>query len=186
YGLVKREKQNIFLGRFFIDFEEKALIRQKTSDLKYVTEKSTPITDMPQLGDDVVITVRNKNSSNMMSAEINFYKNSELIASSELSNHSFLPFIEAVEKVEESPEILVYPQYIPKNTVSLPAGWQVGMKLEALDVKTPNLICVATVERLIAQLGKLFDSTLMAGEIINDYWDMRILQIFHPIGLLVC
>jgi hypothetical protein len=62
------------LGRFFIDFEEKALIRQKTSDLKYVTEKSTPITDMPQLGDDVVITVRNKNSSNMMSAEINFYK----------------------------------------------------------------------------------------------------------------
>jgi hypothetical protein len=35
-----------------------------------------------------------------------------------LSNHSFLPFIEAVEKVEESPEILVYPQYIPKNTVN--------------------------------------------------------------------
>ena len=61
-----------FLGRVFIDFGEGAIVRQKTSNLKYTTESTTPIASMPQLGDDVIITVKEKLQD--IFAEVSFYR----------------------------------------------------------------------------------------------------------------
>lgn len=64
--------QRVFLGRLYIDIGEKVIVKQKTRELKYETESTTPISDMPKIGDDICIKLKEK-GSHLYNVEARFY-----------------------------------------------------------------------------------------------------------------
>lgn len=62
----------MFLGRLYVDFGEKVIVKQKNRELKYETESTSPITNMPKIGDDICIKLKEK-GSHLYDVEARFY-----------------------------------------------------------------------------------------------------------------
>jgi len=68
---------------------------------------------------------------------------------------------------------------ISKEDLILNSDIQVGMKLEAVDIRNQNLICVATVAQVINDRFLIhFDSW----DTVYDYWTDCTSPYIHPVG----